>query len=74
MVKLYPLRFKEILRNYGFGNRWIADVYEKVCLPENHTIAETWEVVDRKGESSVVQNGALVGKTLHELIETFGAS
>ncbi len=69
---LYPLRFKEILRNYGFGNRWIVDVYAKEGLPEDHRIAETWEVCDRGAESSIVVNGALAGKTLHELIDDFG--
>ncbi|MFN2286050.1 MAG: type I phosphomannose isomerase catalytic subunit [Anaerolineae bacterium] len=69
---LYPLRFKEILRNYEFGDRWIVDVYTKEGLPENHRIAETWEVCDRGSESSVVINGALAGKTLHELIANYG--
>lgn len=69
---LYPLRFKEILRNYSFGNRWIVEVYAKEGLPENHRIAETWEVCDRGPESSVVLNGALAGKTLHELIAEYG--
>lgn len=69
---LYPLRFKEILRNYGFGNRWIVDVYQKEGLPDEHRIAETWEVCDRGAESSVVINGTLAGKTLHELIADYG--
>jgi len=70
---LYPLRFKEILRNYGFGNRWIAEVYEKESLPDAHRIAETWEVCDRPGESSEVVNGPLAGQSLHELIAEYGA-
>ena len=69
---LYPLRFREILRNYGFGNRWIAEVYEKEGLPDNGRIAETWEVCDRPGESSVVVNGSLAGRTLHDLIADYG--
>jgi len=69
---LYPLRFKEILRDYGFGNRWIVDVFEKSGLPERHRVAETWEVCDRSGESSLVVNGTLAGKTLHELIAEHG--
>jgi mannose-6-phosphate isomerase len=69
---LYPLRFQEILRNYGFGNRWIADVYEKQGLPEDHRVAETWEVCDRPGESSIVVNGPLAGKTLHQLLVDYG--
>lgn len=73
MENLYPIRFKEIIRNYGFGDRWIVAMYEKTGLPEDNRIGETWEVVDRKGESSVVLNGPLAGINLHELIQTYGA-
>lgn len=70
---LYPLRFKEILRNYTFGNRWIVDAYAKDGLPDDQRIAETWEVCDRpNGETSTVINGPLAGKTLHALIEEYG--
>jgi mannose-6-phosphate isomerase len=69
---LYPLRFREILRNYRFGNRWITREFAKQGLPEDHRIGETWEVCDRPGESSEVTNGSLEGKTLHELIEQYG--
>jgi mannose-6-phosphate isomerase len=69
---LYPLRFKEILRNYTFGNRWITEVYAKEGLPADHRVAETWEVCDRGPESSIAINGALAGKTLHELIDEYG--
>ena len=71
-VTLYPLRTREVLRNYGFGGRWIVDVFEKTGLPEDHRIAETWEVVDRPPESSEIINGPLAGQTLHELIERYG--
>ena len=69
---LYPLRTREVLRNYGFGGRWIVDVFEKTGLPEDHRIAETWEVVDRPPESSEILNGPLAGQTLHDLIERYG--
>ncbi len=69
---LYPLRFREILRNYAFGDRWIVEAFEKTGLPEDHRIAETWEVVDRPNESSPIINGPLAGSTLHEAIETYG--
>jgi len=73
MTPLYPLRFKEILRDYRFGERWIAEVFEKDGLPPEGRIAETWEVCDRPNESSVVTNGPLAGATLHELIAGYGA-
>lgn len=71
-MDLYPIRFKEHIRNYGFGDRWIVAAYEKAGLPDDNRVAETWEVVDRKGESSVVINGSLAGKNLHELIQIYG--
>ena len=73
MPPLYPLRFKEILRNYSFGNRWIVAEFQKGLFPEDHCVAETWEACDRPGESSTVTNGSLAGSTLHELIDRFGA-
>ena len=72
MQALYPLRFTEILRNYEFGGRWIAEAFDKEGLPADHSLAETWEVCDRPGESSVVRNGALSGTSLHELIARYG--
>jgi mannose-6-phosphate isomerase len=71
--KLYPIRFREVLRDYTFGARWIVSAFAKTGLPENHRIAETWEVVDRPKDCSVAVNGPLAGQTLHELIERFGA-
>ena len=47
-------------------------MYEKEGLPQDHRIAETWEVCDRGTESSVIVNGALAGKTLHQLIDDYG--
>ncbi|MBN1246101.1 MAG: hypothetical protein JXC32_00495 [Anaerolineae bacterium] len=69
---LYPLRFKEILRDYRFGDRWIVEAFEKEGLPEDDRVAETWEVCDRPGESSEVINGPLAGTSLHEVIARYG--
>jgi mannose-6-phosphate isomerase len=69
---LYPLRFREILRDYRFGDRWIVEAFAKEDLPQDHRIAETWEVCDRPGESSVVISGPLQDWSLHELIEAYG--
>jgi mannose-6-phosphate isomerase len=69
---VYPLRFKEILRDYGFGDRWIVSEFEKTGLPEDHRIAETWEVCDRPGESSEIINGWMRGKNLRQAIDEHG--
>ena len=73
-IPLYPLRFKEILRDYRFGDRWIVEAYHKTGLPENHRVGETWEICDRPGETSEAVNGPLAGETLHTLIGTYGAA
>jgi mannose-6-phosphate isomerase class I len=73
-TSLYPLRFREILRDYRFGDRWIVETYEKAELPDDHRVGETWEVCDRPGESSEVINGPLTGETLHTLIARYGPS
>lgn len=70
---LYPLRFREILRHYSFGGHWIREAFPaKEGLPEDQAVAETWEVCDREGESSVVRNGVHAGRSLHDLIEEYG--
>ncbi len=69
----YPLRLREVLRNYGFGGRWMAEAFAKDGLPADHRLAETWEACDRPGgESNVIVNGPLAGRTLHEAIELWG--
>ncbi|MFC1526147.1 type I phosphomannose isomerase catalytic subunit [Candidatus Latescibacterota bacterium] len=68
---LYPLRCREILRDYGFGERWIVSEFDKEGLPDDHRVAETWEVCDRPGESSLILNGDLAGRTLRDAIDTW---
>ena len=42
-------------------------------LPANKVIGESWELVDREGEQSVVATGAYAGKTIRELLESSAA-
>jgi mannose-6-phosphate isomerase len=42
-------------------------------LPEEQIIGESWEIVDRPDEQSVVATGALAGKTIRELLESSAA-
>lgn len=39
-------------------------------LPEGRVIGESWELVDRKGEQSIVAEGTHKGKTIRELLES----
>src|SRR6202521_3037285 len=49
-----------------WGGRKLAELFGKK-LPSNKPIGESWEIVDRPEAQSVVANGPLAGKTLHEL-------
>lgn len=64
---LYPLRFRPIYQNYPWGGRRFESFLQRVLGPEEH-YAESWEVSDVEGFSSVVENGPLAGRTLRELM------
>jgi len=70
--ELYPRRFREILRDYPFGERWIVREFSKSGLPADRPISETWEVCDRPGESSEIINGPPKGITLRQALDACG--
>jgi len=61
-----PLTFKPIFIERMWGGRRLETTFGKK-LPPNARIGESWEIVDREEAQSVVRNGAMRGKTLHEL-------
>ena len=61
-----PLTFKPIFQERIWGGRKLAELFRK-DLPTGKRIGESWEIVDRPEAQSVVTNGPLRGKTLHEL-------
>jgi mannose-6-phosphate isomerase len=61
-----PLTFEPIFMERIWGGRKLAEVFGKK-LPANARIGESWEIVDRPEAQSVVREGPLQGKTLHEL-------
>ena len=74
---LQPLLFEPILRERVWGGRRLESAFGKK-LPPGQSIGESWEIVDRPEAQSVVRQGPLRGKTLHELWqqhreEIFGA-
>src|SRR6266480_1036199 len=60
------LTFEPLFQERIWGGRRLADLYGKT-LPSSVTIGESWEIVDRPEAQSIVRNGSLRGKTLHEL-------
>lgn len=68
---LYPLFFEPIYKNIIWGGRTLEKVFNRVLPPGD--IAESWEVCCHKNDISVVKNGHFKGKTLHELINSYGS-
>lgn len=61
-----PLTFEPIFQERMWGGRRLESEFHKK-LPPQKRIGESWEIVDRTEAQSVVTNGPLRGKTLHEL-------
>ncbi len=62
---LYPLLFTPVYKDYVWGgNRICHHFRRKHCFGK---VAESWEVSDRDDGMSIIENGPLKGKTLHEL-------
>lgn len=61
---LYPLTFKPIFKERLWGGRMLERLYAK-GLPANLPIGESWELCDRDGDVSVIDNGPLAGRDLH---------
>ncbi len=61
-----PLTFEPIFIERIWGSHRLASQFGKK-LPPTGTIGESWEIVDRPEAQSIVRNGPLRGRTLHEL-------
>ena len=61
-----PLVFEPIFMERIWGGRHLESFYGK-RLPSAALIGESWEIVDRPEAQSVVHEGPLRGKTLHEI-------
>jgi len=73
--KLYPLIFKPVYHGKMWGGSQIKDFLKRDGLPDlEEPIGESWELVDRADEQSVVVNGPLKGKTISELVKHYGKS
>jgi mannose-6-phosphate isomerase len=67
---LYSFIFQPIFKERIWGGREIETLFGKK-LPTAKVIGESWEVSDRPGDESVIQNGEYAGKSLHWLMEKF---
>lgn len=71
MKKLYPLKFKPILKERIWGGTKLASVLNKES--NSNCIGESWEISDVEGDTSVITNGNLKGTSLKELQLQLGA-
>ena len=66
-----PLIFKPIYKERVWGGQKLATRLGRP-IPANQPIGESWEIVDREADQSVVAHGAHEGKTLKRLLESHG--
>lgn len=71
------IRFTPLYKTRVWGGRGLEQTYGRT-LPDDAPYGESWEIVDRPDDQSVVAEGPLAGRTLHELWtsrreEIFGA-
>ncbi len=66
--KLYPLKFKPILKEKIWGGRKLYKLYEQ---QGDQNIGESWLISDVEDNISEIQNGEFKGKSLSWLLESF---
>ena len=78
---LYPLKFEPIYKEKVWGGQALPKLGRALPDDAKEPIGESWELVDLNESSasggggqerSVITNGPLAGKTLHEVIEQYG--
>ena len=68
---MYPFIFKPILREMIWGGTDIRPF--KGLRPGDEKVGESWELSHVEDKYSIVANGVLEGKTIDDLIATYGA-
>ena len=66
-LPMQPITFKPIYMERVWGGRELERVYHRHLPDPNVPIGESWEIVDREQEQSVVDEGPLAGISLGEL-------
>ncbi|TBN03569.1 mannose-6-phosphate isomerase [Hyunsoonleella flava] len=66
---LYPIKFTPILKEKIWGGQKLREILNKNS--ESSNIGESWEISDVEGDTSIVSNGLLKGKSLKDLLLKF---
>ncbi|MCU0779273.1 MAG: class I mannose-6-phosphate isomerase, partial [Akkermansiaceae bacterium] len=64
---MQPITFKPIYMPRVWGGRELERVYGRQLPDADQPYGESWEIVDRGNEQSIVDEGALAGTALHDL-------
>ena len=70
-MQVYPLIFEPIFKRKIWGGRRLEQLLRK-HLPPDEPIGESWELADLEEDQSVVAAGPAAGKTLGELVRSWG--
>jgi len=70
--KLYPLVFQPIYLGKMWGGTQIKDFLKRDVPDLKEPVGESWELVDREDEQSIVANGPLKGATITQLVKHYG--
>ncbi|MBA2663066.1 MAG: class I mannose-6-phosphate isomerase [Bradymonadaceae bacterium] len=70
-IKPYIFRMRPYLCEKVWGGRNLERLFDKP-LPANELVGEAWEVADLPEGQSVVDSGALAGRTLGQLVALWG--
>ncbi len=69
MNRLYPLKFKPIIKDKIWGGTRLKDILRKPT--KSNQAGESWEISGYPGNLSKVKNGFLAGNTIEEIIEVY---
>jgi len=69
MNRLYPLKFKPLIKDKIWGGTRLKRILNKPCKTDK--AGESWEISGYPGSISRVSNGFLKGNNLEELIEVY---
>jgi len=62
-----PLTFQPLYMQRVWGGRELERVYDRTLPVPSQPFGESWEIVDRENEQSIIDHGPLAGTSLHEL-------
>ncbi|MFP6873348.1 MAG: type I phosphomannose isomerase catalytic subunit [Verrucomicrobiales bacterium] len=61
------IKFRPLYMERVWGGRKLEGIYGRGLPDDSAPFGESWEIVDREAEQSVVEGGEFAGKSLHEL-------